>query len=219
MKLRQFDALFHWWDSMRILVVTLLVGLCLLIGLYPLLYILAEGPFGLLQNKPAAVISNPLWRVLFYLHILSGGAALAIGWLQFFTRVRVQRPRLHRTSGKLYVLLVIVSGTAALGIAPSSSTGWIAGLGFTSLAVIWLSVTVLAFNRIRQRDVRQHRSLMVYSYSACCAAVTLRLWLPLLLLVLKLDFTVAYPIVAWLCWVPNLLAARLINSRTAAASR
>jgi hypothetical protein len=60
---------------------------------------------------------------------------------------------------------------------------------------------------------------MVYSFSACCAAVTLRLWLPVLLLVLRLDFSVAYPIVAWLCWVPNLLVARLINSRTAAASR
>lgn len=56
--------------------------------------------------------------------------------------------------------------------------------------------------------------MMVYSFSACCAAVTLRLWLPLLLGGLRLDFDFAYPIVAWLCWVPNLLVAHSINSIT-----
>lgn len=36
------------------------------------------------------------------------------------------------------------------------------------------------------------------------AAVTLRLYLPLLFLA-GLDFTEAYRIVSWVCWVPNLL--------------
>lgn len=54
---------------------------------------------------------------------------------------------------------------------------------------------------------------MVYSFSATFAAVTLRFWLPLLLGLFRLDFSVAYPIVAWLCWVPNLLVARWIVSR------
>jgi len=36
--------------------------------------------------------------------------------------------------------------------------------------------------------------------------VTLRLYLPALV-VGGVDFAVAYPIVAWLCWVPNLLFA------------
>lgn len=58
---------------------------------------------------------------------------------------------------------------------------------------------------------------MVYSYSACCAAVTLRLWLPLLRGVFRLDFALAYPIVAWLSWVPNLLKSRLVTSRVASS--
>ncbi|GAB4428835.1 MAG: hypothetical protein OHK0039_47410 [Bacteroidia bacterium] len=44
------------------------------------------------------------------------------------------------------------------------------------------------------------------SYAACFAAVTLRLWLPILTALLG-DFLPAYRIVAWLCWVPNLLVA------------
>ena len=47
---------------------------------------------------------------------------------------------------------------------------------------------------------------MIYSYAACFAAVTLRIWLPLLIVSLG-DFITAYRIVAWLCWVPNLMVA------------
>jgi hypothetical protein len=51
--------------------------------------------------------------------------------------------------------------------------------------------------------------MMIYSYAACFAAVTLRIWLPLLISITG-DFFIAYPIVAWLCWVPNLIVANLI---------
>lgn len=36
-----------------------------------------------------------------------------------------------------------------------------------------------------------------------------RVWLPLLIMAFG-DFIVAYSIVAWLCWVPNLLVANFI---------
>jgi hypothetical protein len=51
--------------------------------------------------------------------------------------------------------------------------------------------------------------MMIYSYAACFAAVTLRLWLPLLVIGFG-DFIKAYTVVAWLCWVPNILVAYLI---------
>lgn len=50
---------------------------------------------------------------------------------------------------------------------------------------------------------------MIYSYAACFAAVTLRVWLPLLMIVSG-DYLVAYIIVSWLCWVPNMVVANLI---------
>jgi hypothetical protein len=49
---------------------------------------------------------------------------------------------------------------------------------------------------------------MIYSYAACFAAVTLRVWLPFLTLIFG-EFVLAYKIVAWLCWVPNMIFAHL----------
>jgi hypothetical protein len=54
---------------------------------------------------------------------------------------------------------------------------------------------------------------MVRNFALTFAAVTLRLWLPASV-ASGMPFEVAYPVVAWLCWVPNLLAAELFLRRT-----
>lgn len=190
-----------------------LATLCLSIGIYPLLYLVAEGKVGLLQTKSDLQISDGWWRLGFYSHIVSGGIALLVGWTQFIPSWRKQIPGLHRILGKLYVLMVCLSGVAAVYISFFASTGWVAGLGFGCLGVAWLYFTLQAYRSIRQKDLQRHERLMIYSYSACFAAVTLRFWLPLLLVGFRLDFSLAYPIVAWLCWVPNLMVARMIVAR------
>ena len=48
---------------------------------------------------------------------------------------------------------------------------------------------------------------MVRSYALTLAAVTLRIYLPASQ-VAGVSFTIAYPVIAWLCWVPNLLLAQ-----------
>ncbi len=188
----------------------LLASLCLSIGAYPLTYLVADGKTGLLETKSDLLLSDRLWRLGFYTHIVGGGIALLVGWTQFVKSWRMRFLRLHRNLGKLYVLMACVSGVAAVAIAPFSSTGWIAGLGFGSLGVVWLYFTQQAYCSVRQRNLRRHERQMVYSYSACLSAVTLRLWLPLLIVGFGLNFNLAYPIVAWLSWLPNLLVARLI---------
>ncbi len=198
---------------MRTLFWILLAALCLSIGAYPLIYLLADGKIGLLQTKSDTLLSDGWWRLGFYAHVLSGGIALLVGWTQFMKSWRKRNPRMHRILGKLYVLMVCLSGVAAVYISFYASTGWVAGLGFGSLGVVWLYYTLQAYQSVRQRDLRRHECLMVYSYSACFSAVTLRLWLPLLLGVFRLDFALAYPMAAWLCRVPNLVVAHLIASR------
>ncbi len=198
---------------MRTLFLIPLAAICLIIGAYPLAYLVTDGKFGLLQLKSEAVVSDEWWRLAFYSHIITGGVALSVGWSQFVNSWRQHHPEIHRRVGKVYVFMVCVSGVAAICLAPRSTTGWIAGSGFGSLGIFWLYVTLQAYISIRQGKRQEHKRMMVYSYSACCSAVTLRLWLPFLLSVLRLDFAVAYPIVAWLSWVPNLLVAHAINSR------
>lgn len=51
---------------------------------------------------------------------------------------------------------------------------------------------------------------MIRNYSLTFAAVTLRIWLPLFVLLFGLQqFEVSYTVIAWLAWVPNLIIAEL----------
>ena len=65
----------------------------------------------------------------------------------------------------------------------------------------------MAFLSIRAGDVTRHRQWMVRSYALTLAAVTLRIQLPFYQAVLGLSFDDAYAIVAWFCWIPNLVVA------------
>lgn len=180
------------------------------IGLYPGVYFIQDRKFGLLSTKSDALLNDVFWNVGFYTHIILGGLALLIGWLQFSPRLRRTRLPLHRRIGKIYVAAALLSGLAAIGIGTQATGGWPAALGFMSLGVIWVYTTFAAYRHIRARRQTAHRKMMTYSYAACFAAVMLRLWMPLLIIYFD-DYILAYRVVAWLCWVPNLLVAWWVN--------
>lgn len=154
----------------------------------------------------------PIWNIGFYTHIITGGLALLIGWTQFGSRFRENHLSLHRNIGKVYIISVLISSIAAMGISLAATGGLVSALGFFSLGLIWLYTTVMAYSAIKNGRIQTHRKMMVYSYAVCFSAVTLRIWLPLLVLTFG-DFTTAYTIVAWLCWIPNVLVAYLITRR------
>ena len=182
------------------------------VGLYPVIYLLIEGRFGLLESKPDALLASQLWNILFYQHIFFGGIALLTGWSQFSARLRQKYLSAHRLLGKVYVTVCLLSGSAALYLAFHATGGWIAGLGFGGLAVAWIYTTTKAFLSIRQKQITQHQAWMIRSYALTWAAVTLRIYLPLGQIA-QFDFIEAYRVIAWLCWVPNLLVAEWIVSR------
>ena len=176
------------------------------VGLYPLIYIFADGEMGLLLSKSKELLANKVWNIGFYGHISFGGLALGIGWVQFSKRFRNSNLVRHRLIGKIYVIAVLISGLCGGFIAFYATGGFIAKLGFFLLAVVWLFFTLSAYLAIRKGDIEKHKVFMIYSYAACFGAVTLRIWLPLLILIIG-SFEPAYRIVAWLAWVPNLVFA------------
>lgn len=182
------------------------------IGLYPAIYFVVDRNFGLLSTKNEALLANVLWNTGFYTHIIFGGLALLVGWLQFSPRLRRSRPALHRNMGKIYVVSALLSGLAGIGIGTQATGGWMAALGFMSLGAIWVYATFTAYRHIRAGRVMAHQQMMTYSYAACFGAVMLRLWMPLLVMVSG-DFVAAYRVVAWLCWVPNMGVAWRVNRR------
>ena len=189
-----------------------LVILAIIVGLYPIIYFVIDRRFGLLQSKSNELLANIFWNLGFYTHIILGGLALLIGWTQFSTRFRDKNLNRHRQLGKIYVISVLLSSIAGISIGFFATGGILSKLGFICLGIIWLSSTLMAYQYIRKVQIERHQKMMIYSYAACLAAVTLRIWLPLLTMTFH-NFIVAYTIVAWLCWVPNIIVANIIARR------
>ncbi len=186
--------------------------LSFMIGWYPITYFLVDRNFGLLSSKSDELLDSMPWNIGFYCHIIFGGIALLTGWIQFSKKIRTNRIHLHRIFGKIYVFSVFISSLAGIYIAIFATGGMIASAGFIGLGLTWFFTTYFAFNHIRHRRILEHQQLMIYSFAACFAAVTLRIWLPVLTSLFH-DFTIAYRIVAWLCWIPNILVAFFINKK------
>ncbi len=152
--------------------------------------------------------------VVVYLHVFCAAVALILGPLQFWSPMRMRWPSLHRWLGSAYLILGVgVGGLSGLFLAFNAFGGAWSRAGFGALAVLWMVTGAIALRRILQGDVPGHRRWMTRNYALTLAAVTLRLYLPASI-VSGLSLDLAYPIVAWLCWVPNLVAAQWLLSRT-----
>jgi uncharacterized membrane protein len=183
------------------------------IGLYPLRFIGLPYEESLLGSKSDTLLRSSLYLTAFYTHIFLGGLALLTGFSQFYKTLRRKRLALHRALGKIYVIAVLLSGLTGLGIAFFATGGIIPSLGFAGLALLWLYTTSNAYTSIKKIDIDAHRRWMIRSYALCFAAVTLRLYLPLFTGLLSIEFIPAYRIIAWLCWVPNIIVAEIFIVR------
>jgi hypothetical protein len=104
-------------------------------------------------------------------------------------------------------------GLAGLALSPHAAGGMTTRSVFFLLALATLGTTLVGYLRIRHGDVRSHREWMLRSYACIFAAVTLRIWIPILMLATDGEFLPAYRVVAWLAWVPNIIWAEVVIRR------
>lgn len=174
------------------------------IGFYPFAF--ASAGFrnnGLLSSKSYELRTNPLYLTAFYIHISCGGLALLTGWSQFIKSWRNKHLMFHRYLGYAYVISVLISSITGFIIALYSSGGVVASVGFGMLAILWLLTDLYAFLTIKQRKFKEHEQWMMRNYALTFAAVTLRIYLGILIRPLAIELTLQ--IVSWLCWVPNIV--------------
>lgn len=190
----------------KITVWVLFCFLAIVIGLYPIFYFVLDRNFSLLAFKTSQELNNLAWIIFFYIHITTSGIALLTGWSQFREEWRKHHTRLHRLLGKIYILAAMTGAVSGIFLGFSATGGVIPRTGFIILGLVWLLSTAKAYLAIKQKKIIRHKNLMTYSYAACFAAVTLRLWLQLFIIA-GVSFTTAYAIVAWICWIPNLIVA------------
>lgn len=197
--------------KLKILPWILFAFFAIVIGLYPFIYYLVDMKSqGLLSQKPRELLNSNIWFAAFYTHITFGGIALLTGWTQFSQRLREKYLNAHRLVGKIYVASVYLSSISGLFIAFFATGGIVNVLGFGILAIIWFITITMAYTSILKRDINQHQNWMIRNYALTFAAVTLRIWTPLLSSLVFHEFLPAYRIVAWLSWVPNFVIAEII---------
>jgi len=159
------------------------------------------------DTDPLIRAANFTMPLPLFFHAMFASIALAVGPFQFVPGLRARRPRLHRYLGRLYVLACLIGGAAAIVVARHAAGGAIAGLGFTTLAVLWTSTTAAAGIAAMNGNFDRHRMLMRYSFAMTFAAVTLRLQAPIGLALLGFhSYAEMSPWLAYTSWIPNLAA-------------
>jgi uncharacterized membrane protein len=184
-----------WW---------LAAPLVTFVAAYSLRYVV----FGERAYVPELAASFGARPALVLVHTLFGPVALVLGLINLLpVHQPPARPRAHRFVGRVYLVASMLLGAAGLALSLHAAGGLVSRLGFLALAVVTLGAGAIGYRHIRRGDVRRHREWMTRSYACIFGAVTLRLWLPMLIVAHGGEFLPAYRWVAWLAWVPNLAFA------------
>jgi hypothetical protein len=172
-------------------------------------YFTLDHQVGFLQIKQW-VIKNEVWRVAFFTHVFSSIFLLLAGFTQFYSPLK-RFTKVHRTIGKMYILIILfLAGPAGLIMSLYANGGILSRIAFTSLSLLWLFFTGRAWLEIRKRNFIGHGNFMIRSFALTLSALTLRAWKFLIVMIFHPHPMDGYMIVAWLGWVPNLLIAEWI---------
>ena len=153
------------------------------------------------------------------MHIVGAMLAVILGPFQFLPKSRSSRfLNVHRWLGRTYLIGVLVGGLGGLYMARLSYGGLTTHLGFASLGILWLFSGWKAYRHIRRKEIELHREWMMRNYALTFAGVMLRLWMPIFVSI-GFEFLPSYLVVAWLCWIPNLLVAEWMIRRRRAGQQ
>ena len=132
-------------------------------------------------------------------HVISGPLALFLGAMNMIDRRRKKGRVLHRWTGRAYGVSVLVGSVSGLVMAIGAEGGVKAGFGFGILAILWFVTTVQAIRFAVKRDFKSHRRRMIRSFALTLAAVTLRIYLPMFMILGEMSYMQASVWIAWLC--------------------
>ncbi|WP_339748612.1 DUF2306 domain-containing protein [uncultured Maricaulis sp.] len=190
---------------------SVLVFLCLAVALYASVYYL---PASWLEIEGILLLINGFGPGLLALHAGAASIAIVLGPFQFLPGLRQRRPRVHHLIGRLYVTGCFLGGLSGLGLAIGTTFGPLVTIGFGSMAIAWLYTTFRGIHAAMSGQFQAHRRWMLRSFAVTLAAVSLRIFLPLMLMS-GVEFAHAYPFISYACWIPNLVLVEIwIRLRT-----
>lgn len=130
------------------------------------------GPSPSVTGVDSGFAPHPLLTML---HIMPGLLFVLLGPLQFMSKLRNRRPRLHRVTGRVFIVSGLIVGVTALVMSPQMAIGGINEMAATMLfALIFLFALVRAFLYIRGGNVALHREWMIRAFAIGLAVATIR---------------------------------------------
>lgn len=173
-------------------------------------YLNFQTDYSFLRLKQAAVATG--WYLpAYYAHVLTGGIILVLGFLQISTRFRKKFSQAHRVLGRIYVGGVLFfSAPGGMIMAFFIDRGPVVLLSFVVQCSLWFIYTFNAYKSIVNGRITDHQNWMWRSFALTSAAITLRIYIYATSAFISLNTPVAYGVLSWLSWVPNLLIAEWI---------
>jgi uncharacterized membrane protein YozB (DUF420 family) len=154
-------------------------------------------PYLTLDPAQARLQPMPAFRGYYPLlvtHIFLGSVVLLTACLQVWPWLRQTHPRVHRTSGRIYVAAALPASVCVMVIAPMGLHGANQQVANTMLAVLWFGTTLAGFRAVRQRRYADHRRWMLRSVALSFSIVTNRLWLVILFAVFVPEIYLGAPV-------------------------
>lgn len=148
-------------------------------------------------------------------HILGGIIALLIGPFQFFPVIRKNYTSLHRTLGKIFLLSVLISGTASIYLSIFDSLlrkgEFTFGTGMIGLVLAWFITGGMAYWSIRKRNFIQHKEWMIRCYVVTSGFTVFRLIFKVVVMIDNFPYwNEIGGVTAWACWSLPLLITEFI---------
>jgi hypothetical protein len=145
-------------------------------------------------------------REWLWVHLAGGTLAVLLGALQFLTPLRNAWPRIHRWTGRLYLLAMLVASLGVAALIATSPAGFGLRLAFAAMGLAWLFTGTMGFIAIRRKRLQIHRRWMVRNYIITFAFVTFRAMLMIPGVMALAPPAVIIPTLLWLSWVVPILA-------------
>lgn len=183
-----------------------------LLILLSLPYVHFEANVDFLKTKQL-IYHIDVWRWSFYIHVFTSPLVILSGLLQFSPTLIRKAPKVHRISGKIYlIVLIFITGPAAFVMSLYANGSYPAQVSFTLLSILWVCFGLAGYWFIRKKNYLQHSNFLLRSYALTLSAVTLRLY-AYLFDAFNIDTggpVETYILLSYLSWIPNLLFVELI---------
>lgn len=157
------------------------------------------------------VIDIPFYKLAFFIHVYTAIFVLPAGFTQFSVYIRRNFTLIHKYSGWIYaVTVILLTGPSGFYMGLYANGGAISQVSFCLLAILWIYFTSMAIVKAVQGDFKTHREFLIRSFALTLSAITLRAWKYILVFLLHPKPMDVYQLVAWLGWIPNIIIAELI---------